>query len=230
MRQAEPEFWEIVAMQAPKLTSSEALNMLKEGNARYTAGNEQRPNQDRQRRSVTALQQQRPFAAVLACSDSRVPVELLFDRGIGDIFVVRVAGNVAGGTQLGSIEYAVEHLETPLVVVLGHTRCGAISAAAKGEEFSGNMTTLGELIASAVAKAKADYPGAIGDLLVYEAVKANVWIAVEKFLKSSAIIRREVKNGTLAVVGAIYDMDSGLIDWMGTHPAEQRLLYMSGLK
>jgi carbonic anhydrase len=217
-------------MQTAKLSSSDALNMLREGNARYTAGNERRPNQDRHRRNLTALQGQHPFAAVLACSDSRVPVELLFDRGIGDLFVVRVAGNVAGSTQLGSIEYAVDRLAIPLIVVLGHTSCGAISAVAKGEEVSGNVAALGEIIASAVAKAKADYPGAIGDLLVYEAVKANVWIAVEKFLKSSAIIRREVKNGALAVVGAIYDIDSGQVDWMGTHPVEQRLLYMSGLK
>jgi carbonic anhydrase len=217
-------------MQTGKLSSSEALNLLKEGNARYVAGNEQRPNRDRQRRGLTALQGQQPFAAVLACSDSRVPVELLFDRGIGDLFVVRVAGNVADKTQVGSIEYAVEHLGTPLVAVLGHTRCGAVSAVARGEEVSGNVAALGELIASAVAKARADYPGAIGDLLVYEAVKANVWIAVEKCLKSSATMRREVKSGALAVVGAIYDIDSGQVDWMGTHPAEQPLLYMSGLK
>jgi len=91
-------------MSETKLSSDEALNMLREGNARFVAGTEQKPNQDRQRRSVTALQGQRPFAAVLACSDSRAPVELLFDRGIGDIFVVRVAGNVAGGTETGSLE------------------------------------------------------------------------------------------------------------------------------
>ena len=95
-------------MQSAKLSSSEALDMLREGNARYVAGAAQKPNQDRQRRSLTAWQGQQPFAAVLACSDSRVPVELLFDRGIGDIFVVRVAGNVAGPTEMGSIEYAVE--------------------------------------------------------------------------------------------------------------------------
>jgi carbonic anhydrase len=217
-------------MQHVKLSSQEALDMLKEGNARYTAGNEQRPNQDRQRRSLTAWQGQQPFAAVLACSDSRVPVEILFDRGIGDIFVVRVAGNVAGGTEMGSIEYAVEHLGISLIVALGHTRCGAVTAVAKGEEVSGNMNALVELITPAVARAKADYPGATGDLLVYEAVKSNVWTAVEKFLKSSAIIRREVKSGGLAVIGAVYDIESGQVDWMGTHPAEQQLLYMSGLK
>ena len=217
-------------MQNLKLSSQEALDMLREGNARYASGNEQRPNQDRQRRSLTAWQGQQPFAAVLACSDSRVPVELLFDRGIGDIFVVRVAGNVAGGTEMGSIEYAVEHLGVSLIAVLGHTRCGAVTAVAKGEEVSGNMNALAELIAPAVARAKAEYPGATGDLLVYEAVKANVWIAAEKFFKSSAIIRREVKSGALAVIGAIYDIESGQVDWMGVHPAEQQLLYMSGLK
>ncbi len=144
--------------------------------------------------------------------------------------MVRVAGNVAGGTEMGSIEYAVERLGISLIVVLGHTRCGAVTAVAKGEEISGNMNALVELIAPAVARAKADYPGATGDLLVYEAVKANVWIAVEKFFKSSAIIRREVKSGGLAVIGAVYDIESGQVDWMGVHPAEQQLLYMSGLK
>jgi carbonic anhydrase len=204
--------------------------MLRQGNSRYAAGNEQRPNQDRQRRSLTAWQGQQPFAAVLACSDSRVPVEILFDRGIGDIFVVRVAGNVAGGTEMGSIEYAVEHLGISLIVALGHTRCGAVTAVVKGEEVSGNINALAELIAPAVARAKADYPGATGDLLIYEAVKANVWIAAEKFFKSSAVIRREVKSGGLAVMGAIYDIESGQVDWIGAHPAEQQLLYMSGLK
>ncbi len=217
-------------MQSAKLSSSEALDMLREGNARYVAGAAQKPNQDRQRRSLTAWQGQQPFAAVLACSDSRVPVELLFDRGIGDIFVVRVAGNVAGPTEMGSIEYAVEHLGTSLFVVLGHTRCGAVTAVAKGEGVPGNMTAFAELIAPAVAKAKADYPGAIGDLLVYESIKANVWIAAAKFFKSSAIIRREVKNANLAVIGAVYDLESGQVQWMGMHPAEQQLLYMSGLK
>ena len=92
------------------------------------------------------------------------------------------------------------------------------------------MTAFAELIAPAVAKAKADYPGAIGDLLVYESIKANVWIAAAKFFKSSAIIRREVKNANLAVIGAVYDLESGQVQWMGIHPAEQQLLYMSGLK
>jgi carbonic anhydrase len=219
-----------MAMQNGKLSSQEALDMLREGNARYAAGNEQRPNQDRQRRSLTAWQGQQPFAVVLACSDSRVPVEILFDRGIGDIFVVRVAGNVVGGTEMGSIEYAVDRLGISLIAVLGHTRCGAVTAVANGEEISGNMNVLAELIAPAVATARADYPGATGDLLVYEAVKANVWTAAEKFFKSSAIIRREVKSGSLAVIGAVYDIESGQVDWMGVHPAEQQLLYMSGLK
>ncbi len=213
-----------------KLPSYEALDWLREGNGRYVRGNGQNPNQDRQRRSLTAWQGQQPFAAVLACSDSRVPVELIFDRGIGDIFVVRVAGNVASGTEMGSIEYAVAHLGTSVVVVLGHTRCGAVGAVVQGEECSGNIAELAALIAPAVAKAKADYPGAIGDLLVYEAVKANVWITAETLLKSSAIVRREVKNGNLALVGAVYDIESGQVDWMGAHPAEQGLLASCGLK
>ena len=111
---------------ASGISADEALRLLKEGNSRYVDGKPQHPRQDRARRALTAAQGQHPLAAVLTCSDSRVPAEIIFDQGIGDLFVVRVAGNVAATDEIGSIEYAVDHLATPLVVVLGHTQCGAV--------------------------------------------------------------------------------------------------------
>ena len=113
---------------ASGISADEAMRVLKEGNARYVEGKLQHPHQDRARRALTAAQGQHPLATVLTCSDSRAPAEIIFDQGIGDIFVVRVAGNVAATDEIGSIEYAVDHLAVPLVVVLGHSQCGAVTA------------------------------------------------------------------------------------------------------
>ncbi len=107
----------------------EAARLLADGNERFVRGEPQRPNQDESRRVETARNGQKPFAAILSCSDSRAPVEIIFDRGIGDIFSIKVAGNVSGVGQLDSIEYCVEHLSVPLLVVLGHSGCGAVKAA-----------------------------------------------------------------------------------------------------
>jgi carbonic anhydrase len=121
------------------VSADEAIRLLTAGNDRFVAGKPQRPNSDLDRARSTAKNGQAPFAAVLACADSRVPVETVFDRGIGDLFVVRVAGNVADPGTLGSIEYAAEHLGTPVVVVLGHTQCGAVTAAMDNTELYGNL-------------------------------------------------------------------------------------------
>src|SRR5512143_4155712 len=100
-----------------------ALAMLQDGNARFAAGKPQHPHQDKARRVQTATKGQTPFATILSCSDARAPVELLFDQGVGDLFVVRVAGNVAGVDEIASMEYAADHLHTPLLVILGHSKC-----------------------------------------------------------------------------------------------------------
>src|SRR5262249_10338084 len=112
------------------VSAEEGLKLLKEGNARWGAGKPENPATEAWRRELLAEAGQKPFVTVLACSDSRVPVERLFDRGVGDVFVVRVAGNVIGGDESGSIEYGIEHLHTPLLVIMGHTKCGAVQAAA----------------------------------------------------------------------------------------------------
>jgi len=217
-----PVLWSSDA--APVMSPDAALNMLKESNSCFTGGAMKHPNADPDRRKQCTSGGQHPFATVLSCSDSRVPVEVLFDSGIGDIFVVRVAGNVADTDETGSIEYGVDHLGTPVLVVLGHTRCGAVTAVAQGAKLHGCIPALVENIEPAVAKAKATHPELTGDALVEEAVKANVWQAIDDVLKLSEAVRNRAKNGTVKIVGAIYDIESGKVNWMGSHPEQEQLI------
>jgi carbonic anhydrase len=205
----------------------EALARLKEGNERYVAGKPQYPHQGRERRALTAGQGQHPFATVLGCSDSRVPVEFIFDQGIGDLFVIRVAGNVAQTDEIGSMEYAVDHLGTPLVVVLGHTQCGAVTAVVENAKLPPNIANLVGPIKPAVAKAKAENPEATQEALINAAIKDNVRQAVEDLFQKSAIIKAQVKAQKTRVVGAVYEIDTGQVQWLGPHPDQDKLL---GLK
>jgi carbonic anhydrase len=208
----------------PGISADEALKLLKDGNARYIEGKAQHPHQTRERRAITAGQGQKPFVTILSCSDSRVPVEILFDRGIGDIFVVRVAGNVAGGDEMGSMEYAAEHLNIPLVVVLGHSQCGAVTAVAEGAKVHGHLAALLKPIQPAVGKAKAENPGVTGEALVNAAIKANIWQAMEDLLQKSSIIKGLVKAGKIKVLGALYELDTGQVQWLGPHPNQDKLV------
>jgi methyl-accepting chemotaxis protein/carbonic anhydrase len=212
---------------SPNISSDEALARLKEGNSRYVAGKPIHPNQDAARRAVVA-KGQTPFATVLSCADSRVPVELLFDQGIGDTFVVRVAGNVSDIDEIGTMEYGVGHLNTPLLVVLGHSNCGAVKAVLEGAQVHGSIPALVDNIAPAVVQAKAGHPGAGIVALLGEAVKTNVWISIDDLFKHSAEVRDLVKGGKLKVVGAIYSLESGEVSWLGAHPEQARLLAYSG--
>jgi carbonic anhydrase len=210
-------------MQKSEFTPDDSLGKLKEGNRRYSENYPRHPNQDLSRRKETAEGGQHPVAAVLACADSRVPVEVLFDVGVGDIFVVRVAGNVIGAHQLGSIEYAVEHLGTPLVLVLGHTKCGAVTAVVEAGVLEGNLQDLSEQIMPAVKEVRTENPDISGDQFLDQCIKTNVLTVMANSFRKSACIRENVKNGTIKLVGAIYDIESGQIDWMGTHPNEVSL-------
>jgi carbonic anhydrase len=201
-----------------------ALKMLQEGNGRFAEATAKRPNQTVKRRIETADKGQKPFAAVLSCADSRVPVEVLFDRGIGDIFVVRDAGNIATTTDIGSIEYAVDHLGTPLVVVLGHSKCGAVTAAVEGGEAPPNIKAIVDFIAPAVSTAKSANPDKTGETLVPAAITANVWQATADILKNSPMLREKVKDGKLKLVGATYDIKSGRVNWLGPHPQQAQLV------
>ncbi len=215
-------FWAVGI--ASSMSADEAMALLSEGNARYVESLAQHPNQGPDRRNATATTGQQPFATILSCSDSRVPTEVVFDRGVGDIFVIRVAGNVANVDQIGSIEYAVAHLSSPLLVVLGHTKCGAVEAVTHGASLHGNIIPIAKAICPAVGAASKDNPSATGEALVNEAIKANVWQAIEDIFLTSPITVGRVKTGKLKVVGAVYDIKTGMVNWMGPHPRQEKLL------
>jgi carbonic anhydrase len=206
----------------PGISADEALRILKAGNARYVEGKPQHPHQDRVRRALTAAQGQHPLATVLTCSDSRAPAEIIFDQGIGDIFVVRVAGNVAATDEIGSMEYAVDVRAVPLVVVLGHTQCGAVGAVLDNAKLPPNIANLVAPIKPAVDKAREANPDAAKDVLLKAAITGNVWQAIDDMLRQSPIIREKVKDNQVQVVGALYDLDSGQVQWLGPHPDQAK--------
>lgn len=208
---------------AAGVSPAAGLARLREGNARYCAGTASRPHQDSLRRAEVAAGQQ-PFAAVLSCSDSRVPPEVVFDQGLGDLFVIRVAGNVAGVDETGSIDYGVEHLGPRLLVVLGHSSCGAVKAAVDGGMLDGSLKELIAAVRPAAERARQANPGITGNPLMAAAVEANVWLSIETLFHRSDAVRTHVAQGQLQVVGAIYDLASGQVRWLGEHPEQKRLL------
>jgi carbonic anhydrase len=200
------------------MTAHEALQTLTEGNAKFACESVERPNQCRIRRMVTSEKGQKPFAAVLACADSRVPVELIFDRGIGDIFVVRVAGNIAGPTETGSLEYAVQHLGVRLIVVLGHSGCGAVRASAEAAEHHGSVGSIVRKIIPVVQKTKEENPHLSENELLQAIERNNIWQSIEDLLSHSPLLREHLKSSHIGVVGAYYDIATGHVEWMGQHP------------
>ncbi len=188
----------------------EAETLLKDGNARFVSGSILPKDLSQSRRDELAGGQT-PFAVIVTCSDSRVPPELIFDQALGDIFVVRVAGNVIDPVTLGSVEYAAEHLHAPLVVVMGHTECGAVSAAVEGGEAPGDIAAIVRRIEPAVALAKAG--GATGADLAAKSVLLNVELQT-KAVEHSKILEELVHEGKLGIVGAEYDIRSGEITWL----------------
>jgi len=204
----------------PGISGDEALTKLTDGNARYVAAKATHPEQDAARRLDTATNGQHPFVALLSCADSRVPPEVVFDQGVGDLFVVRVAGNVAATDELGTIEYGVEHLGIPLLMVMGHTQCGAVSAVVNGAAATGNLAKLLQPIVPA-AESVMSAPEAER---VDKAITANVWQAIADAYADSPVIKEYAKAGKLKVVGALYHLDTGKVDVLGSHPNEMELL------
>jgi carbonic anhydrase len=191
------------------IAPAEAIARLKDGNSRYTNGNLQHPGQTTERRAELA-KSQHPFAIIVSCSDSRVPPEIVFDQGIGDLFIRRVAGNVINDESLGSIEYAVDHLGVRLILVLGHQRCGAVQAAketiaAKGKAF-GHIESLVTAIKPAVEAT------VNGDLDA--TIKANVKHVVDALRASTPILKPKVDADELKVVGATYSLDTGFVSFL----------------
>jgi carbonic anhydrase len=197
--------------------AEEALALLKKGNARFAAMETTHPNVTAERRTDTAVNGQKPFAIVLACSDSRVPVETIFDRGIGDIFVVRVAGNIAmDASVIGSIEYGAGHLNIPVIVIMGHTDCGAVKAAISGLPLEGDLRAIQETIEAAVEKVKKDQPALQCDALTSAVVKENIFKAASDLLAKSDEIRHMVGEGKLKIVLAVYDLKTGAVEWIAS--------------
>ncbi len=188
------------------MSGSDIWQELISGNKRFAEGNPTHPNQSLSRRREMAKGQS-PRAAVLACADSRVSPEIIFDQGLGDLFVVRVAGNVVNDPILGSLEYAVEHLGTQLIVVLGHQRCGAVAAACAGGEAPGHIASLVQALAPAVNKISESEAGRV-DL----AAKENVRMTVKSLHSCGPILAELVRQGKLEVAGAFYDLDTGAVE------------------
>ncbi|MEH2177566.1 carbonic anhydrase [Nostoc sp.] len=195
---------EIPSTSAESLTPDAALQKLIEGNQRFVQHHPQYPDQSELRLHEVA-QAQHPFATILSCADSRVPAEIVFDQGIGDIFDVRIAGNIATHEAIGSIEYAVVLLGSPLLMVMGHERCGAVTAAVQNESLLGDIGTFVKAIKPALKKVK-DQPGDA----VENAVVANVQYQIER-LKQSKLLSEQVQSGKLKIVGGRYDLDTGRV-------------------
>jgi carbonic anhydrase len=189
------------------LSAGEALRRLQQGNARYAAHHLKHPDQSAHR--MHAVEQgQHPFAVILGCSDSRVPPEIIFDQGLGDLFVIRVAGAVPGDEVLGSIEYAVEHLQTSLVVVLGHEQCGAVAAVAAGEAHEGHTGSFLDDIEPYVVAARG-LPGDLAHNLMCISVDGFAW----RIRQSEPILTERVASGKVKVLAAHYELHTGKVRW-----------------
>ncbi len=187
-------------------TAEQVVSELWEGNRRFQCGEVVGPRRDRARRASIA-DGQAPCAAVVACSDSRVPPELLFDQGLGDLFVVRVAGNVIGGDALGSLEYAAEHLEVPVIVVLGHSRCGAVAAAIHGES---GPPHLGGILAA--LRPAVEATARLGGDRASNAAREHVRRLTAELPARSSTLGRRADTGRLVIVGAYYDIATGAVE------------------
>jgi len=200
------------------ISGLQALERLREGNRRFASGDPSLDSRsDLARRSELASSQQ-PFAAILGCSDSRVPVEIVFDQGLGDLFVIRVAGNVVAPSQIGSVEFAAERFCTRLVVVLGHSRCGAIQATLEQlqrpqENQSRNLHSIVDRIRPSIEGLLATELRHDPDNLVRQAVRANIRASVSHLRHGSQLIEHLVQSSGLLVVGAEYSLETGLVDF-----------------
>lgn len=206
------------------VTAIEAQALLEAGNARFLRGAAEHPHLEPAHLREQAREGQNPFATIVGCSDSRCPVELIFDAGVGDIFVIRVAGNICTGAEIASVEYAVGHLETSLVAVMGHSRCGAVTAAVKETDAEGHISEVLAEIEPSVRKARGEHPEARGDNLVDLAARNNIWQAIENLFRESPTIARAVREEKLVVVGAFLELETGRVSWLGVHPQQAALM------
>lgn len=197
-----------------ELTPNDALTILMDGNARFVNGISK--NKNFLSRVVETGSQQKPFAAILSCMDSRAPVEILFDQGIGDVFSVRIAGNVVSENVLGSLEYAAGVSGSKLIMVMGHTNCGAVKGACDHVEF-GNLTGLLNKIQPAVSAGDAagGEKNSKNDAFVEDVTRINIQNSINSILQQSEVIRNLTEEGKIRLVGAIYNVSKGTVEILG---------------
>jgi carbonic anhydrase len=199
------------------MNAQQALQQLKEGNKRYIAAAENECFSAKIRKHQAVLEQQ-PFAIILGCSDSRVPAEIVFDQGLGDLFVIRVAGNIVAPSQIGSVEFACQQFGTELVVVLGHSRCGAIKATVEtllgdADQMSANLAAIVDRVTPAVWPIVSKHDESNIDELMSKATQANVEQSVNMLQMRSRILRNLVKEKKLTIVGAECSIETGEVDF-----------------
>ena len=200
------------------ISAQEALERLQEGNRRFAAGTRGHDAQLSHSRRVEIEKQQQPFAIILGCSDSRVPAEIVFDQGLGDLFVIRVAGNIVAPSQVGSIEFAAEQFGSRLVVVMGHSQCGAILATLAElrhptKDHSRNIHSIVDRIRPSVEKLPSIESKSDPDALVQQAVRANVANSVNHLRHGSEILDRLIRDEGLRVVGSEYSLETGVVEF-----------------
>ncbi|MEI1377013.1 carbonic anhydrase [Nostoc sp. UHCC 0926] len=188
------------------ISPNEAIRRLLDGNQRFIHQKRKYPDQSLEHLRLVAKAQY-PFAAILGCADSRVPAEIVFDQGLGDLFVVRVAGNVVSDTVIGSLEYSTAVLGSQLIVVLGHKRCGAVAEAIKNEPLPGRIGLIIEGIKPSVERVKLRTGDNMQDIVI-----ANIQYQTEKLQESSTILAKLLREGKLKIIGACYDIDTGKVN------------------
>ena len=209
------------------ISAREALKRLQDGNRRFVSDSgSSSPLTDHTRRSELVPGQE-PFSIILGCSDSRVPAELVFDQGLGDLFVIRVAGNIVAPSQIGSVEFAAHRFGTPLVVVLGHSTCGAVLATLEElrgprQKGQGNINSIVDRIRPSVEALLANGHGDDQTTLIRNAVRANIRASANHLRRGSEILKHMVQNDELLIVGAEYSLDTGIVDFFdGEREPEQ---------
>jgi carbonic anhydrase len=205
------------------LSALEVLERLRDGNARFVSGASICNALSNQPRRNELVAGQAPFAIILGCSDSRVPVEIIFDQGLGDLFVIRVAGNIVTPSQTGSVEYAAERFGTRLVVVLGHTQCGAVLAALKEIEspsidLSPNLRSIVDRIRPGMERLSDSELRSNPEELVRQAVRANIRAAINHLRQDSPIVEQRIHNDGLRIVAAEYSLETGAVDFFDGLP------------
>jgi len=207
------------------ISAQDALERLREGNHRFVSGDRAGDALTNAKRRQALAAGQEPFAIVLGCSDSRVPAEIVFDQGLGDLFVIRVAGNIVAPSQIGSVEFAAERSGTRLVIVLGHSRCGAVLATLeqlgrRSEDQSRNLRSIVDRIRPSVEPLLRTELRRDPDALVREAVRANVRMSADHLRHGSEILEQLIQKDGLQVVGAEYSLDTGVVEFFdGVPPA-----------